>query len=242
MLISLGVKIIQKLLLVEYLSFHLLLWLDVTIMNSALLPILRQGLSALALPVDEVIQQKLISYIELLAKWNKAYNLTAVRVPAEMVTRHLLDSLVIAPYLHGPRILDVGTGAGLPGIPLALIFPERQFVLMDSNGKKTRFLLQAKQTLGLSNINVVYSRVEAYSDPAGFDSIVSRAFGSIAQMLKFTQHLLADDGQFLAMKGNYPATELQEVPDNFEILASHALEVPALQAERHLICIGMRHD
>jgi 16S rRNA (guanine527-N7)-methyltransferase len=210
-------------------------------MTLPLSQLLSKGMEQLSLSVDAETQQRLIDYILLLAKWNKAYNLTAVRHTSEMVTRHLLDSLAIAPFIHGQRILDVGTGAGLPGIPLAIIFPERRFVLLDSNGKKTRFLTQAKQSLGLDNIEIAYTRVETYADEFGFDSIVSRAFASITEMLTSTAHLLAAQGQFLAMKGLYPADELQVIPD-YTLLASHSLQIPGLQAERHLICIGKQND
>lgn len=201
--------------------------------------LLKRYLPPLSFAIAPEAQTQLAAYIELLAKWNKTYNLTAVRDREEMVIRHLMDSLAIAPYLHGERILDVGTGAGLPGIPLAIIFPAKNFTLMDSNGKKTRFLFQARQSLNLSNINVVHSRVEAYSDAQGFDSIVSRAFAAINDMLQLTQHLLAPGGRFLAMKGVYPEQEIQAIPDRFRVAACYPVSVPGLAAERHLVSIEL---
>lgn len=199
--------------------------------------LLDQYLPKLPLTITATAKQQWLNYLELLEKWNKAYNLTAVRNVDAMIPKHLLDSLVIAPYLFGQRILDVGTGAGLPGIPLAIMFPDKEFVLMDSNGKKTRFLIQAKQSLALTNINIVHSRAEAYSDAQGFDSIVSRAFAAINDMLRLTRHLLAPGGQFLAMKGIYPEEELQQIPESYRVIACHPLAVPGLPAERHLVCI-----
>lgn len=207
-------------------------------MTAAIEKQLADGIAALALDLNAAAQSQLLVYLQLLAKWNQAYNLTAIRRLGEMVTKHLLDSLAVIPYLQGGRILDAGTGAGLPGIPLAIAYPEREFVLLDSNGKKAAFLRQACQTLNLKNVKTVNERVETYSEPPGFDSIVSRAFASIADMLQLTQHLLAPGGQFLAMKGVYPAAELQALPAPYKLLASRTLLIPGLDAERHLICIG----
>jgi 16S rRNA (guanine527-N7)-methyltransferase len=187
-------------------------------------------------PVSSVVQQQLIHYLDLLQRWNQVYNLTAIRDVHDMVTLHLLDSLSISPYLHGSRILDVGTGAGLPGIPLALTWPDKHFVLLDSNSKKTRFLTQAKVDLGLKNIEVVHARCDDYQF-TGFDTIVSRAFSSIAVMLANTQHLIAADGQFLAMKGIYPEQEIQDIPPGFIVVGVHKIIIKGLAAERHVVCI-----
>lgn len=208
-------------------------------MTSAVNTLIDKGIKQLSFTLEPLARQRVVDYLELLQKWNKAYNLTAVRSIEEMVPKHLFDSLVIAPFIHGQRILDVGTGAGLPGIPLAITYPQKEFVLMDSNGKKTSFLIQAKQTLGLDNVQIVHSRVEAYSQTSGFDSIVSRAFASIIDMLKLTQHLLAPNGQFLAMKGVYPEQEILAIPKEYTVLNCHRLQVPGLEAERHLVCISM---
>lgn len=203
----------------------------------ALKEILSNGLRQLNLaqPLDEKQQAKLIKYVELLNKWNKTYNLTAVRKPEHMVTRHLLDSLSICPYLRGKSILDVGTGAGLPGIPLAIVFPDRQFTLLDSNNKKTRFVVQAVSELELPNVGVVQSRVEEYEPEATFTTITTRAYSAIGEMVEQTSHLMAKDGVFLAMKGVNPVAEIDELPSNYILKDSHVIKVPGLEEERHLL-------
>ena len=206
---------------------------------SELRKILDTGLAKLGLDLPEAVREKLIDYVELLAKWNKTYNLTAVRDLAEMVTRHLLDSLAVAPHFHGRRTIDVGTGGGLPGIPLALVFPERQFVLLDSNSKKTRFLIQAKATLGLENVTVVHERIEAFQDDVGFDCIITRAFAPVADILTGSRHLLTPKGEFLAMKGAVPEQELAAMPQGYQLIEVIPLRVPGLEQEqRHLLRIG----
>jgi len=195
---------------------------------------LADGCEALGLQLTPEILDRLLEYLALLIKWNNAYNLTAVRDPGEMVTRHLLDSLAVAPHLTGQRIIDVGTGAGLPGIPLALLFPQRQFVLLDSNGKKTRFLVQVKATLGLDNVTVVHSRVEEYRPSEPFDTVIARAFAALTDILALCHHLLAAGGTVLAMKGG--ATEAEAVPAGFRLAEIITLKVPGLMHEqRHLI-------
>ena len=206
-------------------------------MQASLLEKLAQGLAALPLVLGVGIQQRLIDYLQLLVKWNRAYNLTAVRQPEQMVTRHLLDSLVIGPYVHGPRILDVGTGAGLPGIPLALAYPDYHFTLLDSNGKKIRFVTQAVAELGLVNVDVVQSRVEAYQPVRRFDTITARAYSSIEELVTQTASLLADDGQYLIMKGAYPLAEVEALPAGYYLEAIIQLQVPDLEAERHLLVV-----
>lgn len=156
------------------------------------------------------ISGSLLDYLFLLKKWNLAYNLTAVRDLESMVNKHILDSLAILPWVKGNKIIDVGTGAGLPGIPLAIAAPEKKFVLLDSNGKKTRFLNEVKRQLDLKNIEIVQFRVENYRPEQGFDTVISRAFSSLHQMIQWTEHLLAKEGFWLAMKGRYPDTELEE--------------------------------
>lgn len=199
--------------------------------------ILSKGLRQLSFeqPLDDKQQEKLIKYVELLDKWNKTYNLTAVRNPEQMVIRHLLDSLSISPYLRGKSLLDVGTGAGLPGIPLAIIFPERQFTLLDSNNKKTRFVVQAASELELSNVDVVQSRVEKFQVPATFDTIITRAYSTIGDMVGQTSHLLADGGVFLAMKGTNPVTEIDDLSASYSIKENYVINVPGLEEERHLL-------
>ena len=202
---------------------------------------LAKGLGQLALAVPAEAQQRLLDYIALLEKWNRAYNLTAVRKPEQMVTRHLLDSLVIGPWLQGSRILDVGTGPGLPGIPLAIAYPQYAFTLLDSNSKKTRFVTQAVAELGLNNVAVVQSRVEQFH-PADqrqgqFDTITARAFATIKELVDSARHLCARQGIFLIMKGVYPVAELEELPSGFSVEGVYSLTVPGLDAERHLLIV-----
>ena len=201
---------------------------------------LEEGLRALGLqPV--ILGEPLLVYLRELAQWNRAYNLTAVRDPLEMVTKHVLDSLAVLPHLHGQHIIDVGSGAGLPGIPLALADPARRFVLLDSNGKKAAFMRHAVRVLGLNQAEVVQSRAEDYAAGAGrgrFDSVLSRAFASLAEMLDQAGALCARHGRILAMKGQFPEDELEAVrhkPTGFEVEAVLPLQVPGLAAERHLV-------
>ncbi|MGH8283761.1 MAG: 16S rRNA (guanine(527)-N(7))-methyltransferase RsmG [Gammaproteobacteria bacterium] len=200
-------------------------------------PLLSSGLVqlGLALPTDGAA--KLLTFIELLVKWNAAYNLTAVRAPAEMVNKHLLDSLAVAPFLRGESILDVGTGAGLPGIPLAIAFPNRNFTLLDSHGKKTRFVTHAVTTLGLKNVEVVQARAEDYHPAEGFATVISRAFASLADFLKLTAHLCAPGGRWLAMKGERPDDELQPLPAGFRMIAVTPVHVPGLDVQRCVVKI-----
>lgn len=181
-------------------------------LNSKLL--LEQGLEQFNLGA---LSAPLLDYLFLLKKWNLAYNLTAVRDLESMVSKHIFDSLAILPWIKGDRIIDVGTGAGLPGIPLAIANPEKNFVLLDSNGKKTRFLNEVKRQLDLNNLEVVQFRVENYRPAQGFDTVVSRAFSSLAQMIYWTEHLVAQDGIWLAMKGRYPDAELQEIKQHYKV-------------------------
>ena len=205
--------------------------------QSDLNEILSKGLRQLNLAqsLDKKQQSSLIKYVELLDKWNKTYNLTAVRKPEQMVTRHILDSLSICPYIRGKHILDVGTGAGLPGIPLAIVFPEKQFTLLDSNNKKTRFVIQAVSELELPNVDVVQSRVENFQFPELFDTITTRAYSAIGEMVKQTSHLLASGGVFLAMKGANPVAEIDEMSEKYTVKESHVINVPGLEEERHLL-------
>lgn len=199
------------------------------------------GLAALSLELPEAAIATLLAYVGLLHRWNRTYNLSAVRDPAEMVTRHLLDSLAIAPLVRGATLADLGTGPGLPGIPLAIIAPQREVTLVDSNGKKTRFLRAAVRELGLKNVRVLESRVEAVE--GRFDCITARAFASLADMLGWGGHLLAPDGVWLALKGRFPQDELAGVPAGFHVDAVLPLAVPGLDAERHVVVIKqVRND
>ncbi|MNP39018.1 Ribosomal RNA small subunit methyltransferase G [compost metagenome] len=173
--------------------------------------------------------------VELLHKWNKAYNLTSVRDPDAMLVKHILDSLVVSPHLHGERFIDVGTGPGLPGLPLAIINPDKQFVLLDSLGKRINFIRQVIQELGLTNVTPVKSRVEEYQPEVGFDGVLSRAFASLEDMLNWCHHLPSPEGSFLALKGQYPEQELAQLPASIRLVATHQLVVPELEGERHLL-------
>ena len=201
---------------------------------------LREGIAALDLPrsVDE-LAPPLLEYLDMLLRWNKAYNLTAVRDPHAMVQRHLLDSLAIAPLLSDEQqvLIDVGTGAGLPGVPLALVFPEREFHLLDSNGKKTRFLFQVKTALGFDNMVVHQARVETFSAGRPFDAVLSRDFASLGDMFRDCHHLLAPQGVCLAMKGACSDEELQALFDAQAQVTLHRLAVPGLDEQRHLVVI-----
>lgn len=199
--------------------------------------LLATGLADLSVPADAAARKKLVAYVHLLDKWNRAYNLTAVRQPAEMVVRHLLDSLVITPYLRGPAVLDVGTGAGLPGIPLALVCPGLHFTLLDSNGKKIRFVTQAVAELGLANTDVIQSRVETWQPATRFNTIIARAYSSLAGLIEQTHHLLAEQGCFLVMKGLWPTPEAEDLPAGFRLVNAHRLVVPGLDAERHVVIV-----
>jgi 16S rRNA (guanine527-N7)-methyltransferase len=198
---------------------------------------LESGLDTLGVTLSASARSSLLEYCELLIKWNKTFNLTSVDDPEQMISLHLLDSLAVLPFLPGGRVLDVGTGAGLPGIPLAIARPEQAFVLLDSNGKKTRFLVQASGQLGLENVEVVNQRVEQYQVQELFDVIISRAFSSLGQFLSTCNHLVSPGGQFLAMKGKLPEDELHHLPDGFHLVSSVELKVPGLDAERHLLML-----
>jgi 16S rRNA (guanine527-N7)-methyltransferase len=195
------------------------------------------GLKQMGLHFSVPVQQKLVHYIQLIARWNKAFNLTAIRDVEDMVSKHLLDSLAVQPYLEGRSILDVGSGAGLPGIPFAITSPEKQFVLIDSNGKKTRFLTQAKIDLKLDNVEVVHLRVEDYQPVLDghriyFDVITARAYATTDDILSSTAHLQGENTSILVMQG-----KLDEQIENrqYQLVESHSLDVYGLDAERHLL-------
>lgn len=194
------------------------------------------------LQIDDKQREQLVAYVELLNKWNKAYNLTSVRDPQEMLVKHILDSLVVGPKLLGQRFIDVGTGPGLPGIPLAILYPEREFVLLDSLGKRITFLRQVVYQLKLKNVTPVQARVEKYQPEQPFDGILSRAFASLLDMLEWCQHLTNEQGTFYALKGHLPEQEFAQLPENIKVNASHQLFVPELDGERHLVELIKTHN
>jgi 16S rRNA (guanine527-N7)-methyltransferase len=197
--------------------------------------ILASGLEALSLNLTDNQQQQLVEFVLLIDKWNKAYNLTSVRCPKQMMVKHTLDSLAIVPHLTGENIIDVGTGPGLPGMPLAIAFPDKTFTLLDSLGKRVRFMTQCVHTLKLTNVTPVNSRVENHVGDKPYDIVLSRAFASLKDMLHWCEHLVDSDGQFLALKGQFPQSEIDEVSDHFQVVNTENITVPNLDGERHLV-------
>ena len=187
--------------------------------------------------LTDLQKDQLIQLVQLLHKWNKAYNLTSVRDPQEMLVKHILDSIVVSPYLQGDRFIDVGTGPGLPGLPLAIINPTKQFVLLDSLGKRISFIRNAVRELGLTNIEPILSRVEEYQPEQKFDGVLSRAFASLKDMTDWCHHLPKENGYFYALKGIYHEDEVQELDKKFEVKDVITLNVPELIGERHLIVL-----
>lgn len=210
--------------------------------------ILSQGLGELGENLSSEIQAKLMAYLDLIIKWNKAYNLTAIRDPEDMVRLHLLDSLTIVrrvrQTIHSanlpPRIIDVGTGAGLPGMVLAILNDQLDTSLLDTNGKKCRFLNQVKIELDLKNTQVIHHRVEAFQPQQKYSIVLSRAFATLRDMTDNAQHLLVDDGRFLAMKGRYPEQELEELGPQFSLENATPLKIPGLDVERYLIELALK--
>ncbi|MEK6308324.1 MAG: 16S rRNA (guanine(527)-N(7))-methyltransferase RsmG [Pantoea dispersa] len=194
-------------------------------------------LQAANISLSDQQKQQLVGYVELLHKWNKAYNLTSVRDPQQMLVRHILDSIVVEPHLQGERFIDVGTGPGLPGIPLAIVRPQAHFTLLDSLGKRVRFLRQVQHELGLTNVTPVQSRVEEFPAEAPFDGVISRAFASLEDMLNWCHHLPGATGHFYALKGARPDDEIAALPAGFAIEKIAPLRVPELEGERHLVVI-----
>lgn len=198
---------------------------------------LKKLVAQTSLVLSEHQLQQLVAYVGLLDKWNSAYNLTSVRDPEEMLVKHIMDSLVVAPFVSGQRIIDVGTGPGLPGIPLAIALPDKQFYLLDSLGKRIRFLNHVKLQLKLQNVEAIQSRVEDHQPETGYDAVLSRAFASMTDMVNWCQHLPAANGQFLAMKGALVQEEIAALPNFVKVVGSHPLQVPTLNAERYLVVL-----
>ncbi len=191
------------------------------------------------LMLDENQLDQLVQLVEQLDKWNKAYNLTSVRDPKQMVSRHIVDSLIISPFLTGDRFIDVGTGPGLPGLPLAIANPDKSFVLLDSLGKRIRFIRQVCHQLGIKNVQAVQSRVEYYTEQNNsFDGVLSRAFASLDDMLTWCKHLPKNNGKFLALKGQYPQQELDELSEQYKIEQISSLNVPGVDGDRHIVVIS----
>lgn len=197
--------------------------------------LLERGLATLALPLPPDAAEKLLAYLALMQKWNRTYNLTAIRDPLKMVTHHLLDSLAVLPHLPAGSLADVGAGAGLPGIPLAIAHPERRVTLNDASEKKAAFLRQAAIELRLANVDVHAGRVEAWRPAKPFPCVISRAFAELGQFIAACRHLLAPDGVLAAMKGALSRAELERVPPGADCSEVHRLRVPLLDAERHLV-------
>ena len=214
-----------------------------TDLNTELRAQLLRGATEMSVTLNETQIEKLLAYVREFEKWNKAYNLSAVREIRQMVSRHLLDSLSVVPWFtankkfSAARVIDVGTGGGLPGIPLAIMFPEQQFTLLDSNGKKTRFLFHVKTLLGLTNVTVENRRVEEFQPAQKFNAVISRAFASLQDMTDGCAHLLDKDGIFLAMKGLFPQDELAPIADKIALIESVKLLVAETDGERHLLVL-----
>lgn len=195
------------------------------------------GCEQLGLNLNSEQLQKIRRYLENLLKWNQAYNLTAIRDPDDMVIKHLLDSLSIVPHIKGQNILDVGTGPGLPGVPASICDEHRQWILIDSNGKKTRFLVQMKAELKLDNVTVIKGRIESVPNSQRYDTITSRAFASLEDFVSVCLPLLQEGGELLAMKGQIPHEEIELLKDQQLNIHIEPLKVPYLHEERHLIVV-----
>jgi 16S rRNA (guanine527-N7)-methyltransferase len=203
---------------------------------------LRAGAQRLGLTLDDAQASRLIAHLDLMDEWGQRMNLTAIREREAQLTRHVLDSLSVRPWLHGTRVLDVGSGAGFPGIPLAIVEPGRAFTLLDSTGKKCRFLEAARDALDLQNVTVVNSRAEQYRPSQRFDTVIARAVGPVAELVRYAGHLVAGHGRLLAMKGRMPEDELAAKLNGWKVAAVHRLQVPGLDEERHLVELVRSHE
>tara|TARA_R110000851_G_scaffold34446_4_gene91516 strand:+ start:826 stop:1446 length:621 start_codon:yes stop_codon:yes gene_type:complete len=201
---------------------------------------LKELLKQAQLTLSESQIEQQLALVGLLDKWNKAYNLTSVRNPKDMLPRHIMDSLAVRQYLQGQRFIDVGTGPGLPGLPLAIAEPDKEFVLLDSLGKRIRFIRQVCHELKLTNVTPVQARVEDYQDEKKFDGVISRAFASLNDMLSWCEHLPSDKGRFYALKGLYPQEELDELSANYKTESIEQINVPGIDASRHIVIISKR--
>jgi 16S rRNA (guanine527-N7)-methyltransferase len=203
---------------------------------------LLQGAQQLGVPLSEPDARRMLKLLDELDDWNQRMNLTAIRERDQQITKHLLDSLSVASFIHGPRVLDVGTGAGFPGLPLAITMPQVQFTLLDSTAKKLKFIDHAVQVISASNVETVHTRAESFRPKERFDTVVSRAVGAVGVFVEWAGHLCMGGGRLLAMKGRYPNEEIQKLPSGWKVAAVHRLSVPGLDEERHLVEICRSHD
>ena len=200
------------------------------------------GAAQLGIELTERQAAQLIRLLDELDDWNQRMNLTAIRERGAQITKHLLDSLSVQPFLHGERVLDVGTGAGFPGLPLAIVNPQKRFTLLDSTAKKLKFIEHSAALLELPNVQTVHTRAENFRPAQRFDIVVSRAVGPVEQFVKWSGHLCVGGGRLLAMKGRYPEDELAKLPSGWKLAAVHRLNVPALDEERHLVELCRSHE
>jgi 16S rRNA (guanine527-N7)-methyltransferase len=199
---------------------------------------LAEGLTELGLSLESAQVQALWTLVNELAEWNLRFNLTAITEPGEVVDKHLLDSLAVLPYLKGLQVADIGSGAGFPGLPLAIVDLDRRYCLVESTGKKVKFLRHAVERLNLPNVEVIQARAEAFKPPRPFDSVIARALGSLADFVRVAGHLAGRGGRLLAMKGRVPENELKAIPPGWKAFAVHPVAVPGLDAERCLVELG----
>lgn len=204
--------------------------------------VLIAGASQLGIPLGAPEADKLLRLLDELDVWNQRMNLTAIRERSQQITKHLLDSLSLQALLRGERVIDIGTGAGFPGLPLAVVNPARQFVLLDSTAKKLKFIDHVSQLLGLTNVQTVHARAESYRTPSRFDTVMSRAVGSVNLFIQSSGHLCAGGGRLLAMKGRHPQAELEDLPNGWKLAAVHPMVVPALDEQRHIVELCRSHD
>ena len=203
---------------------------------------LQSGAKQFGLELSDNDAERMVRLLDELDDWNQRMNLTAIRERSQQITKHLLDSLSVQPFVRGERILDVGTGAGFPGLPLAIVNPNRQFTLLDSTAKKLKFIEHVAQVLELKNVTTVHARAEAYHVHERFDTVLSRAVGPVERFVKWAGHLCVGGGRLLAMKGRYPTDELKALPSGWKLAQVHRLDVPGLDEERHLVEICRSHD
>ena len=204
--------------------------------------VLMSGAAQLGIPLSDTQAAQLLRLLDELDDWNQRMNLTAIRERAQQITKHLLDSLTVHAHLQGTNVVDIGTGAGFPGLPLAVTLPQVQFTLVDSTAKKLKFVEHAAQALGLHNVQTVHTRAEAYRPKERFDCVVSRAVGALETFVKGSGHLCVGGGRLLAMKGRYPTEELTHIPSGWKVAAVHRLNVPGLDEQRHLVELCRSHD